>query len=134
MPILLLPAIIAAGGKLTGRMKPFPDAFPADNIRHHFVGQDQARGVYAKELRIPAGVEMVSHSHQYDHLSILARGVVQITIDGVASEMSGPRAMTIKAGEAHTLRAITDAVWFCIHPTDETDAARVDEAILREAT
>src|SRR5882672_6109530 len=42
-------------------MHPFADIFPAGNISHHFVGQDQAKGVYAKELHIPAGFKLVSH-------------------------------------------------------------------------
>lgn len=110
---------------------PFAEIFPAGNISHHFIGQDQAKGVYAKELRIPAGFRLVSHSHTYDHLAILASGIVRLSVDDRHQLLTGPEAVTIKAGEVHTLRAITAAVWFCIHPTDETDADKVDEAILK---
>lgn len=112
-------------------LKPFADVFPAANIHHHFVGQDQAKGVYAKELHIPAGFRMVSHAHPYDHISILASGVITLQVGDQSQQMIGPRALTIKAREHHTLFAHTDAVWFCIHPTDETDAAKVDDAILK---
>lgn len=118
-------------------MRPFADVFPAANIHHHFVGQDQAKGVYAKELHIPAGFRLVSHSHEYDHLSIIASGVAILTVDGSrehsrsTKKLVGPCAVTIKAGKYHTLNAMTDLVWFCIHPTDETDAAKVDDAILK---
>lgn len=114
-------------------LQPFAAVFPAANIRHHFIGQGQEKGVYAKELHIPAGFLLVSHSHGYDHLSVLASGTVQITIGGKTETMTGPRAITIRAGEPHTLRAVTKAVWFCIHPTDETDVAKVDDAILTKA-
>lgn len=117
------------------QLKPFAEVFPAANVRHHFVGQDAARGVYAKELHIPAGFMLVSHSHPYDHLSILAAGVVTLTRDGVLpAELRGPCAVTVAAGVEHALHAITDAVWFCIHPTptDATDADQVDAAILQE--
>ena len=114
-------------------MQPFAAGFPGDNIQHHFVGQDADRGVYAKELRIPAGFDLVSHLHTYDHLSILASGVVIWTSFGAAPRtLRGPCAVTVAAGVAHSLHAITDAVWFCIHPTDETDAATVDETLIRE--
>jgi quercetin dioxygenase-like cupin family protein len=108
----------------------FEDFFPAENISHHFIGQDQARGIYAKELRIPGGALLVTHEHSYDHLSILASGMVDLMVDGTEKTLTGPCAIMIKAGLAHGIRALTDAVWFCIHPTEETDASRVDEVIL----
>ena len=112
-------------------MQPFEAIFPTENIHHHFVGQDQNKGVYAKQLKIPAGWVLESHKHTYDHLSILCSGIVSVLINGVRSVHHGPTALVIKAGENHTLRAITDVVWFCIHPTQETDEDKVDEVILR---
>lgn len=109
-------------------MLPFADAFPAENIAHHFVG-----GVYAKELHIPAGYEIVSHEHPYAHLSILASGTVICRCgDGRSSQLTGPRAITIDSGVKHSVYAVTDAVWFCIHPTDETDPDKVDAVILSQ--
>lgn len=111
-------------------LEPFAMAFPADNIRHHFVGQGDAKGIYAKELRIPAGFVLVSHEHDYDHLSILASGTIRLMIDGATWLYHGPIALPIRKGQPHTLTAVTNTVWFCIHPTDETDEAKVDDVIL----
>ncbi len=109
-------------------LKPFADAFPPDNLRHHFAG-----GVYAKELRIPAGFKLVSHRHEYDHLSVLAFGTVLWSVgDAVPEVLNGPCAITVAAGAEHTLHAISDAVWFCVHATDATDADQVDAAILEK--
>ncbi|MEJ8813384.1 hypothetical protein WKW77_20015 [Variovorax ureilyticus] len=63
-------------------------------ITHHFGG-----GVYSKETRIPAGMIVVQHKHEYDHLSILASGTVELLVDGVRSELTGPACLTIKAGK-----------------------------------
>ena len=112
-------------------MRPFAEVFPAANIHHHFVGQDQARGVYAKELHIPAGWTLGEHRHDYDHLSILSSGTVRLTRGGATEEFTGSCAITIKAGVTHTLVALTDAVWYCIHPTDCTDPDQVDDVLLR---
>lgn len=102
-------------------------------IHHHFVGQDQARGVYAKELHIPAGERLVSHKHLYDHLSILASGTIWLVEGAHARRLvSGPAALTIKAGVTHSVHAVTNAVWFCIHRTDETDANTVDETLIEK--
>ena len=109
---------------------PFDAVLPAESIRHHFAGQDQAKGVYAKELHIPAGFHIVSHKHLYDHISILASGVAWLHQGGASRLAHGPCAVTIPAGQAHSVHAVTDLVWFCIHPTDETDADAVDETLI----
>lgn len=130
MPILLLGW--AGMVREASTKRSFDEAFPAENVRHHFIGQTQARGVYAKEVHIPAGYEIVSHSHAYDHLSILASGTVMLTVGNAAAMfLIGPRAINVVAGLPHTIVALTDAVWFCVHPHDETDPATVDDVILK---
>lgn len=110
--------------------RPFAEAFPPENIRHYFVGQDDEKGMYAKEVRIPAGTVLVSHKHLYDHLSILASGCVTIDLGNGPRVHHGPSGITIRKGVEHTVHALTDAVWFCIHPTDETDATKIDEVLI----
>lgn len=127
--------IFAAGPAATiaapNALRPFGEIFPSRNIRHHFAGHDDDRGVYAKELLIPAGWALRSHSHPYDHLSILASGYASLKLgDDEVHLIHGPRAFTIKKGVVHTLRAITSVTWFCIHPSDESDADKVDHVIL----
>lgn len=109
----------------------FSDGFPKSDICHHFVGQADGKGIYAKQLRVVAGTTLITHTHTYDHISILASGSVMLTVDGAAREVRGPRLIVIEKGKPHGVVAITDAVWFCIHPTDETDADNVDSAILK---
>lgn len=94
-------------------------------ISHHFGG-----GVYAKETRVPAGMVLVQHKHEHDHLSVLALGRVQIEVDGVRSELEGPACITITAGKYHGIKALTDVVWYCIHATDCTDPDKVDEVFI----
>ncbi|WP_341887055.1 hypothetical protein [Variovorax sp. YR752] len=94
-------------------------------ITHHFGG-----GVYAKETHIAAGLILIQHKHEHDHLSVLASGTVELLIDGVRSEMTGPACLTITAGKHHGVKALTDVVWFCIHATDCTDSHKVDEVLI----
>jgi len=94
-------------------------------ILHHFGG-----GVYAKESLVPAGMVLVQHKHQHDHLSILASGKVEVVVDGVRKEVTGPACLTIQAGKHHGIKALTDAVWFCVHATDCDDPEKVDEVLI----
>ena len=109
---------------------PFDEFFPPDRISHHWAGQGDAKGIYAKEIRIPAGFMLASHQHSYDHLSILASGRVRLATPAGVQYLVGPVALTIAKGVTHKVLAITDAIWFCIHPTEETDVDKIDQAII----
>jgi quercetin dioxygenase-like cupin family protein len=94
---------------------------------HHF-----SSGVYAKEMRLPKGSTALTHKHKYDHLSILAQGMVMLETPEGRQLYSAPTAVTIRAGIPHGITALEDSVWFCIHATDETDPAKVDEVVIQK--
>ena len=95
-------------------------------IVHHFAG-----GVYAKETHIPAGVKLTQHIHSFDHLSSLASGSVLLRAGGFVESLKGPAAIEIKAGVEHEVEALTDAIWFCIWPSDETDPDKIDAELIK---
>lgn len=98
-------------------------------VVHHF-----AAGLYAKRMDLPKGFEALSHAHTYDHLSILASGKVVVKTDknpeGI--EYVAPACLEIKAGLNHSILALEDVSWFCIHATNETDAEKIDEVLIEE--
>lgn len=94
---------------------------------HHF-----SQGLYAKEMMIPASYIVGGHAHNYDHLSILAKGHVIVVADGERVEYKAPACINIKASVHHMIKALTDSVWFCIHATDEKDITKIDEVLIEE--
>ena len=84
----------------------------------HFCG-----GVYAKEFHLNAGQVIVSHQHNYDHMSILASGKVIVKTREDEKTYTAPAVVNIKAGVHHAVYAVTDMVWFCIHKVDEAEKA-----------
>ena len=101
---------------------------PIDLHTTHYFGE----GIYAKRMRLPAGHRAVTHKHNYDHLSILAAGSASVDVGGEMTIYGAGDCVTIKAGVAHEIVAITDVVWFCIHATDETDPEKVDRVLIQE--
>lgn len=93
--------------------------------QHHF-----SDGLYAKEMTIPKGYAAGMHKHEYSHLSILSKGRVIVRTDEYNKEYVAPACIDIKAGINHTIEALEDAVWFCIHATEETDIAKIDEVLI----
>jgi mannose-6-phosphate isomerase-like protein (cupin superfamily) len=95
--------------------------------RHFFGG-----GVCIKRMEMPAGTVAVTHKHLYDHQSILAEGRALVVCDGVTTHLRGGDCITIKAGMYHEIQAIEDITWFCIHKTNETDEAKIDQVLIQE--
>ena len=98
-----------------------------DEIVHHFLP-----GLYLKKTNIAQGKHLVQHRHEYDHASALAAGSVMVSQDGVHwTRHDAPATLMLRAGVPHEVRALTDAVWYCIHPTEETDPAKVDHVLIQ---
>jgi quercetin dioxygenase-like cupin family protein len=96
-------------------------------ITHHF-----SSGLYAKECVFPKGAQIVQHKHNYDHLSILAKGKVLVVTDDEETEVVAPACLNIKANKHHGVLALEDCIWYCIHATDETDPDKVDQVLIKE--
>ena len=94
-------------------------------ISHHF-----SDGLYAKESSIEAGTAILKHTHDFSHLSILAKGKVAVMRGEEIDVIEAPACIEIKAGLIHGVKAITDCVWFCIHATDEKDPSKVDNILI----
>ena len=94
-------------------------------ITHHF-----SDGLYAKETAFAAGTAILKHTHEFSHLSILAKGKVAVMKDDGVEIIEAPACIEIKAGLAHGVKAVTDCVWFCIHATDEKNPSKVDEILI----
>lgn len=63
-----------------------------------------------------AGDIEIGHAHQFDHLTLLAKGKLKVTVDGVATEFTAPHMIYIRKDKVHELVALTDeTVAYCIH-------------------
>ena len=97
-------------------------------IQHHF-----APNIYAKQMHLPASHVAQSHKHTFDHLSILALGSALLEVDGVVAPHGAGSAILIKANAVHTITALTDCIWFCIHATEITDPNLIDATLIKAA-
>ena len=69
-----------------------------------------------------AGDIELGHTHQFDHLTLLAKGKLKVTVEGVATEFTAPHMIYIKADKTHELEALADGtVAYCIHALRNMD-------------
>lgn len=58
----------------------------------------------------------IGHTHQFDHLTLLAKGKLKITVNGASSYFAAPYMIYIHKDHVHELEALEDdTVAYCIH-------------------
>ena len=95
------------------------------DIVHYF-----SDGLYAKETFIPKDSFLMQHKHKYAHLSILAKGRVLVKVDDDVKEYKAPSCINIQANKHHSVKALEDCVWYCVHSTDEKNSNNIDSVLI----
>ena len=63
-----------------------------------------------------AGDIEMGHTHQFDHLTLLASGSLKVTVEGKVSEFTAPHMIYIHKDKVHELVALEDnTLAYCIH-------------------
>lgn len=76
-------------------------------------------GVEVRRWKFKAGNVMISHVHDYDHLSFLLSGEGTLRANGIDRDLAAPCMVEIKAGIEHAFYAKTDVSWDCVHALKE---------------
>jgi hypothetical protein len=73
--------------------------------------------IYTRQMHFESKGDMEhGHTHPYDHMTLLAKGSVEVNIDGEVSVFAAPHIIWINAEKAHQLTALEDnTVAYCIH-------------------
>lgn len=99
-------------------------------IRHHF-----APGLYAREIRIAAGVTVVGAVHKTDNLIIVTKGkLLMVTEEGAREAMAGD-VLPCPAGRKNAVTAIEDSCWVNLmaNPENEVNTDKLVE-VFTEST
>jgi len=95
-------------------------------IEHHF-----GKGVYAREMKMPAGSVLVGKIHKFENINILSAGEVSIlSQDGGMLQVKAPFTLVAKAGAKRVFYAHSDVVWTVMHGTNETDLEKIENEFI----
>ena len=85
--------------------------------------------IFSRQMTfVNAGDTMFGHMHTFDHLTLLASGSLQVTIEGHVTEFKAPHMIYIHKDKEHELMALEpNTVAFCIHAL--RDGNGVDDII-----
>ena len=77
-----------------------------------------AKGLYAREIFIPAGTLLTGKIHKREHLNIISQGDISVMTEEGVKRISAPFAMVSKPGIKRVGYAHEDTVWTTIHATE----------------
>lgn len=89
---------------------------------HHF-----APGVYVREFRCFEHTLLVGKTHRHEHMFILLEGKCAVSTESGVTVLEAPYIGRSPAGVKRALYTHTDIIWVTIHPTEETDVAKLEE-------
>lgn len=87
----------------------------------------QTDGLYVKAYQAPAGTRMYTKQFETNHMTILAHGSAVLEAEGQGIRLVAPVHCVIPARTRVTVSLLEDSVWYCLHPTAETDIERLKE-------
>ena len=95
------------------------------NLKHYFT-----KGIYARELTIPAGTVMTSKLHKLPRLCIISQGDITFTSEFGTKRIRAPYTAVFPPGSKVALFTHTETVWTAIHGTDETDLEMLEDNLI----
>lgn len=71
----------------------------------------------------------MGHAHAFDHMTLLAKGRLNVRINNQDTEFTAPQIIFIKAELQHELKALSDnTVAYCIHALRDTASGDILES------
>jgi hypothetical protein len=93
---------------------------------HHF-----AKGIYAREIRIPAGTLLTGKIHKTQHLNVISAGYISVYCEGEpVRHVRAPFTFVAEPGTRRVGYAHEDTVWTTIHASEETDLVKLEAALI----
>lgn len=89
-----------------------------------------ARGLYAREVTLPAGCTATGLIHAQEHFCFISRGrVLVLSETGGAREVVAPAMFTVPRGTKNCVHAVEETVWTTVHATELRDVAEIERAM-----
>jgi hypothetical protein len=108
-------------------MRKCPDALIGDccPLKHSF-----AKGLYIREITMPANMLFVTKIHKYSHAAFVLSGEVSILEENGPRRVIAPASFITPPGTKRIVFTHKETVWTTVHATDKTDLNEIEEEII----
>jgi hypothetical protein len=97
-------------------------------VTNHF----DERGVYMREVFMPAGSFIIGKQHKTDNYNIMLSGRISVLVDGEIRHLKAPCVFMAKAGGRKVAYIHEDVRWINVHPTFETDLDKLEDMLIEK--
>ena len=90
-----------------------------------------AHGIYAREIKIPAGTFVIGKEHREENLNVMLSGKMKLFVDGVAREVSAPFVVVASASSIKMAVTLEETRWLtiCANPTNERNVKKLENIL-----
>ena len=89
-----------------------------------------SKGLYARELTLPAQSVVTGKIHKHPHLNVILKGECRVTTPFGTETLTGPCIFESKPDTKRAVYAVTETTWITFHPTEKTDLKEIEEDII----
>lgn len=107
------------------RLSELPNQMSLDDETDHYF----APGVYCRQLFIPEGCLLSGKVHKTEHLNVMCGDLTVFTEDG-EKRLTGWHVIKSAPGTKRIGFAHSNTFWMTIHPTEETDLAKLEAQLI----
>lgn len=86
-------------------------------------------GVYAREMKAPAGIVITGKIHEHDHINILSEGEISVMTDDGMKRVKAPYTFESKAGIRRIGFTHSDITWTSIHSVKTDDINELEKEL-----
>tara|TARA_R110000765_G_scaffold373625_1_gene464142 strand:+ start:50 stop:466 length:417 start_codon:yes stop_codon:yes gene_type:complete len=89
-----------------------------------------SKGLYARELTLPAQSVVTGKIHKYSHLTVILKGQCRVTTPFGIETITGPCIFESQPDTKRAVYAITETTWITFHPTEKTDPKEIEKDVI----
>lgn len=102
-------------------------------VTHYFANKGTKRGIYARQITIPAGTVLTGKIHKYEQVNILSKGDISVLTDDGIVRVQAPFTIVSPPGTKRIAYTHEECVWTTVHSTDETDLERIEAEFIAQS-
>lgn len=93
--------------------------------KHYF-----AKGLYAREITIPAGTLLTGKIHLTQHINVISKGDISVLTEEGIKRIKAPATIISPPGTKRVGYTHEETVWTTFHATEETDLVKLEEQLI----
>lgn len=102
-------------------------------VRHHFANTGTKRGLYGREMFIPADTVLTGKIHKYEQINVLCAGEMTVLTEQGFRRVRPPFIIVSPPGTKRIAHAHTDCVWLTVHATPSNDVEAIEAEFIAQS-